>query len=272
MKTIKRVLSLFLSVAMVVTGVNLGMLSKVQAAETKNERYYREITGTFYGTDGNQVSLGTSTPLSADGSAECAASIKGTTYDGNNTSNWGSARYGCLVFQIPKDMELTNLHSATVTLKIKRVANLSTNGWMKVALYETNNPEITSGSPESSYSVKNGYHGVDSAFWSEETVSDRDDAKNLQSIHFNVMDAVRSVDMENGRLVLRVQVPRAGIAFNDNTPATLTIDATTPTTASVEYVDEQGNKIQNDKALNLSVGSRYTYDMLDEEKTLTIDG
>ena len=272
MKTIKRVLSLFLSVAMVVTGVNLRMLSKVQAAETKNERYYREITGTFYGTDSNQVSLGTSTPLSADGSAECAASIKGTTYDGNNTSNWGSARYGCLVFQIPKDMELTNLHSATVTLKIKRVANLSTNGWMKVALYETNNPEITSGKPESNYSVKNGYHGVDSAFWSEETVSDRDDAKNLQSIHFNVMDAVRSVDMENGRLVLRVQVPRAGIAFNDNTPATLTIDATTPTTASVEYVDEQGNKIQNDKTLDLSVGSRYIYDILDEEKTLTIDG
>lgn len=191
MKTVKRTLSLFLSVAMVVTGVNLGTLSKVQAAEIKNETYYREVTGTFYGTEGNQVSLGTSTELSAEGSAACAASIKGTTYDGGNTSNWGSARYGCLVFQIPTDMDLTNLQSASVTLKIKRVANLSTNGWMKVALYETNNPQITSGSPESNYSVKNGYHGVDSAFWSEEKISDRDDANNLLSIHFNVKDAVQ---------------------------------------------------------------------------------
>ncbi len=272
MKTVKRALSLFLSVAMVVTGVNLGTLSKVQAAEIKNETYYREVTGTFYGTEGNQVSLGTSTELSAEGSAACAASIKGTTYDGGNTSNWGSARYGCLVFQIPTDMDLTNLQSASVTLKIKRVANLSTNGWMKVALYETNNPQITSGSPESNYSVKNGYHGVDSAFWSEEKISDRDDANNLLSIHFNVKDAVQNVDMENGRLVLRVQVPRAGIGFNDNTPATLMIDATTPTNASVEYVDEQGNKIQNDKILDVSVGSRYTYDILNEEKTLTKDG
>ena len=169
-------------------------------------------------------------------------------------------------------MDLTNLQSASVTLKIKRVANLSTNGWMKVALYETNNPQITSGSPESNYSVKNGYHGVDSAFWSEEKISDRDDANNLLSIHFNVKDAVQNVDMENGRLVLRVQVPRAGIGFNDNTPATLMIDATTPTNASVEYVDEQGNKIQNDKILDVSVGSRYTYDILNEEKTLTKDG
>lgn len=67
MKTVKRALSLFLSVAMVVTGVNLGTLSKVQAAEIKNETYYREVTGTFYGTEGNQVSLGTSTELSAEG-------------------------------------------------------------------------------------------------------------------------------------------------------------------------------------------------------------
>ena len=272
MKIVKRALSLFLSVAMVVTGVNLGTLSKVQAAEIKNETYYREVTGTFYGTEGNQVSLGTSTQLSAEGGAACAASIKGTTYDGSNTSNWGSARYGCLVFQIPTDMDLTNLQNASVTLKIRRVANLSTNGWMKVALYETNNPQITSGSPESNYSVKNGYHGVDSAFWSEEKISDRDDANNLQIVHFNVKDAVQNVDMENGRLVLRVQVPRAGIAFNDNTPATLMIDATTPTNASVEYVDEQGNKIQNDKILDVSVGSRYTYDILNEEKTLTKDG
>lgn len=273
MKTVKRILSLFLSVAMVVTGVNLGMPSKVQAAETRNEQYYREnIIGTFYGTDGNQVSLGTSTPLSAEGSAACAASIKGTTYNGDETSNWGSPRYGCLVFQIPNDMNLTNLQSASLTLKIKKVSNLGNGGWMKVALYETNNPEITSGSPEGNYSVKNGYHGVDSAFWSEERVSDRDNANNLLDVHFDVKDAVENVDMQNGRLVLRVQVPRAGIAFNNNTPASLTIDATTPTNASVEYVDEQGKKIQGDKILDVSVGSRYTYDIPNEEKTLTIDG
>ncbi len=273
MKTVKRVISIFLSFAMVMTGVNLGSLSKVQAAETKGEQYYREnITGTFYGTDGNQISLGTNTQLSADGSAACAASIKDTTYGGNNTTNWGSERFGCLVFQIPKDMDLTNLQTASVTLKLKKVANLGDNGWMKIALYETNNPQITSGSPESNYSVKNGYHGVDSAFWSEERVSDREDANNLQAVHFDVKDAVQNVDMENGRLVLRVQVPRAGIGFNDNTPATLTIDATTQTNASVEYVDEQGQKLRSDKILDLSVGSRYTYDILNEEQVLTKDG
>ena len=256
----KRFLAWLLTVAMVITSVNLGLIETAKAEEIKSELYYKDgIVGTFFGTDGNQIS--TSDGNNTAGTNTHAPAISGTTWGGGGT-NWGSNRFGCLVFQIPTNMELTALKSARVTLRVKRVANLD--NWMKIALYETENPVITSGSPETNYAAKNGYNGVESAIWSEETVSNMSNAD--YPVHFDVTEVVRNVNMENGRLVLRVQVPRAGVEFVSNTPATLTIDATTPTEITVKYVNSAGSEIRDSKTVDACIGSKYTYEPIQEQR------
>ena len=64
MKIGKRALSLFLTVAMVVTGVNLGTLSKVQAAEHPITLQAERFEGAGVQTTAGQVGIGTTNSLS----------------------------------------------------------------------------------------------------------------------------------------------------------------------------------------------------------------
>lgn len=285
MRTAKRVLSLVLSLAMLLTGVNLGTPTSVQAAETKNEKYLQSVNGTFEHSanengvtritvgDKNKDDDGKDITLREEGSKFHAPYIPGETL-GSGFDNCGSNRYGCLVFSMPANMDFTQISSAKVSFSVNGASNVNnSNGWVKAALYQTENKEVTAGD-ETTYAAINDDYSKDAAMWSDKKITDENSLVNEASgiiktgqINFDVKKAVEAA-VQNGdeRLVLRLQVPRGGLIVDSTKDITLTIDTSIPATVTVDYVDGEGNKIQDSKTVDVSLGSKYTYDIPDEDK------
>jgi len=278
----KRFLAWFLSAALTITSVNIGTAVSVNAKEVVSKTYYQEVTGEFKGTDGNQVTLtGTQSKQSVEGTDVQAPFIEGETVkSGAGASACGTYRYGCLVYDIPSEMDITNLNKVTVSLYVNDVSNSNSGSgqWMKVALYETTNPdkESITASDVSTYPFATDEYGAYKMYWSDEKAGYGDSEAVLKDyIHFDVTEAFETAyNAGKNNLVLRVMIPRAGINFGDAAtyPTTLTIDATTETSFVVNYVDEEGNPLKDAKENSVYVGSQYTYEVSEDEKTIVKDG
>lgn len=284
----KRLLSILLAVAMVITGVNLGTLTSVEAAEVKSETYYLEKTGVFYGhksdnsgdikvgTDSGQITL--NNPMASDnlstdnilGTASQAPYTSETASGGLNEC--GGQRNGCIVFDLSQtSMNLSSLNSAQISLSIADVSNSGdSKQWFKVALYETANSTTVNAEDESTYAAL--AYTETSPIWSAEKISGSGAAGTVNkggTIHFDVKDVFKAAYEKGDRnIVFRVQIPRAGFTFNN---IKLTIDATVPTKATVKYVDKQNNELQDSKEVDVSVGSQYTYEIPEDEKRINTE-
>lgn len=283
MKKGKRVLSLFLAVAMVITGVNLGGLTSVKAAEVKSEKYYLETKGVFYGhksdntdnirkgTDEGQITLKTVGGITISKSNTTGnasqAPFTGESASGE-TDECGGQRNGCIAFDLSQtSMDLTNLKSAQISMKITDVSNSgSSNQWFRAALYETANNVSVNAEDESTYAALS--YTKDSPIWSKEKISGSNASGTVNkggTIHFDVKDAFKAAYEKGDRnIVYRVQLPRAGFQFDT---IRLTIDATTATKTTIKYVDETGAEFDS-KQVDVYAGSQYTYDIPEDEKII----
>lgn len=274
MKQVKRMLSIFLSAAMVITGINLGTLLPVQAEEMKDPNYIMEVTGEFKGsaTDGD-ITIKTASD-SRDGSKNQAPYISGQTSNGS-IGNCGNDRYGCLVFPLPEGLKM--ISGATVTFSVTGANNVDNGGsWVKAALYQTENKNVTA-TDESTYRAINEDYSYEAAMWSDKKVTNQNNNVNEAAgviksgeLNFDVKKALEAAVAQNSeRLVLRVQAAKGGLKLNHDAPVKLTIDTSIPTTVTVKYVDAAGKELQNSKNVNVSVDSKYIYEVVDEEKKLT---
>lgn len=283
MKKGKRLLSILLAVAMVITGVNLGTLTPVEAAEVKSETYYLEKTGVFYGhkvnatddtkkgTDVGQITLKSVTETLSKNNktgTACQAPYTSETASGE-LDECGGQRNGCIVFDLSQtSMNLSSLNSAQISLSITDVSNSGdSKQWFKAALYETANNAAVDAEDESTYAAL--AYTETSPIWSAEKISGSGAAGTVNkggTIHFDVKDVFKAAYEKGDRnIVFRVQIPRAGFTFNN---IKLNVDATVPAKATVKYVDKQNNELQDSKEVDVSVGSQYTYDISDEEKRI----
>lgn len=279
----KRFLAWLMTAAMVVTSANLGTVANVKAEEVKSEKYYKEISGKFYsyhvgnskieknGTDDGQVTI--TGDVSNTGSKTHAPFITNETATGSADPTMGN-RVGCIVFSMP-EMSVTsdNLKTAQLSFKVTGISN-GNNNWFKVALYETENNEISGNDwTESSFAAKNNDYGSTAAIWSNEKISGSASGAVHKDgyVTFDIDKPFLSALNSNAdNLVLRVQVPKAGLTFDS---MKLTIDATTPAQVTVKYVNESNSELKESKTIDAHIGSKYTYEPTADEAVLrTEDG
>ncbi len=286
----KKFLSLFLAVAMTVTGVNLGTAPmQTKAAETLSTKYYQEIRGTLAGSGGQDQT--DSTIIAVKGNeqttegSEFGAPFTSDTASGAYSRGFGSRRVGCLQFTLP-DMELgadyANLKKATITLDVKETRNTNESGeFTSIALYQTANPASASAAEAATYAARDNNYGISAVIWGDKKLSQNKKEEGFiekGKVNFDVTEALKQAYTDgNNKLVLRVHTPHAGFVVYDERAAEanhplLTIDATTDTSVTINYVDGQNNAIKEPKTVGVKVGSSYTYEVEESERILVKDG
>lgn len=286
----KKFLSLFLAVAMTVTGVNLGTAPmQTKAAETFSDKYYQEIRGTLAGSGGQDVKDATIIAVkgneqTTEGS-ELGAPFTSDTASGAYNRGFAGSRVGCLQFTLP-DMELgadyANLKKATITLDVKETRNTNESGeFTSIALYQTANPASASAAEAATYAARDNNYGISAVIWGDKKLSQNKKEEGFiekGKVNFDVTEALKQAYTDgNNKLVLRVHTPHAGFVVYDERAAEanhplLTIDATTDTSVTINYVDGQNNAIKEPKTVGVKVGSSYTYEVEDSERVLIKDG
>lgn len=277
MKTIKRVLSLFLSVAMVVTGVNLGMLSKVQAAEQQPVILQAErFEGAGAQADASKVGIGTTNSGNSDnrknGNNNGAAFRQGeTAYQAQG--GIGSARTGAIQFDVSQFTSSEEIDEAILTIQVTgTMGNLSSSVWTKAAIFQTDNPASwtvktatdAKDVPEADrlgpdFPAKGGDYSYDATMWSKENIYQKNQT---QTITFDVARALKAaIDTGGKHMVLRLQTVAEGFnvagkrtASDATAPAdvpTLTVTTSKKSVVAVEYLDEAQNKLRENKIINL---------------------
>ncbi len=286
----KKFLSLFLAVAMTVTGVNLGTVPmQTKAAETFSDKYYQEIRGTLAGSGGQDQT--DSTIIAVKGNeqttegSEFGAPFTSDTASGAYSRGFGSRRIGCLQFTLP-DMELgadyANLKNATITLDVKETRNTNESGeFTTIALYQTQNSASASVTEAATYAARDNNYGISAVIWGDKKLSQNKKEEGFiekGKVNFDVTEALKQAYTDgNNKLVLRVHTPHAGFVVYDERAAEanhplLTIDATTDTSVTINYVDGQNNAIKEPKTVGVKVGSSYTYEVEESERILVKDG
>ena len=286
----KKFLSLFLAVAMTVTGVNLGTAPiQTKAAETLSTKYYQEIRGTLAGSGGQDQT--DSTIIAVKGNeqttegSEFGAPFTSDTASGAYSRGFAGSRVGCLQFTLP-DMELgadyANLKKATITLDVKETRNTNESGeFTSIALYQTANPASASAAEAATYAARDNNYGISAVIWGDKKLSQNKKEEGFiekGKVNFDVTEALKQAYTDgNNKLVLRVHTPHAGFVVYDERAAEanhplLTIDATTDTSVTINYVDGQNNAIKEPKTVGVKVGSSYTYEVEESERILVKDG
>ncbi|MCI8490757.1 MAG: hypothetical protein HFJ04_11070 [Lachnospiraceae bacterium] len=291
----KRFLAWLLSLAMVVTSVNLGTAASVKAEEVKSEKYYQNIKGTIGNTGGQanntkHAMVAMAGNVSSSGTDSVAPSGEEHSKGG---SGFGSARIGCIQFNLPQNMELGDQYTANITLHIAEINNVekSKGEYTSVALYQTSNPDSVSlgasGDPKTFPAIDPDTGDAETnayayPIWSDQTITKVGGANTDVStnvLNFDVTNAVKVAYAANKtKLVLRAQVPIAGVwIWNEQADTALhpelTIDATTPAQVTVKYVNENNDELKESKTVDVHIGSKYTYEPTEDEAVLrTEDG
>ena len=184
----KKFLSLFLAVAMTVTGVNLGTVPmQTKAAETFSDKYYQEIRGTLAGSGGQDVKDATIIAVkgneqTTEGS-ELGAPFTSDTASGAYNRGFAGSRVGCLQFTLP-DMELgadyANLKNATITLDVKETRNTNESGeFTTIALYQTQNSASASVTEAATYAARDNNYGISAVIWGDKKLSQNKKEENI---------------------------------------------------------------------------------------------
>lgn len=283
----KRLLSWLLTAAMVITGVNLGTLTPVQAAAGDSE--YDLVLERFESganNDANQsgkLAFITTSENNDTGNMNKGAGVNGTTY-GGGPSVCGNNRAAGIQFKLPENVKAEEIDSAILTINVANVEGCNLNsGWTKAALYETANPTSWSltGSEGNSGNLKdipsvNGYE-QNATIWSKENIA----GNSLGAKTFDVTGAIKNAVNTEGltSIVLRLQTVRGGFkvsglktASDTEIPAnapTLKVITSKKSSATVKYLDQSGNELKEAKTIEMvKVASPYTYEIAEDEKQI----
>lgn len=283
----KRLLSWLLAAAMVITGVNLGTVTPVQAAAGDNE--YDLVLERFESganndaNQNNKLVFITTSENNDTGNENKGAGVNGTTY-GGGPSVCGNNRAAGIQFKLPENVTAEEVDSAILTLNVANVDGCNLNsGWTKAALYETANPTswTLAGSDSNSGNLKdipsvNGY-AKDATIWSNENIA----GNSLGAKTFDVTGAVKNAVSTEGvtSIVLRLQTVRGGFKVSglktasdteipENAP-TLKVIASKKSSVTVKYLDESNQELKEAKTIeSVKVAAPYTYEVAEDEKQI----
>ncbi len=267
----KKFIGYLLVVAIVASLLPFGAISALASSNEYTVVSYGQSggasgTGIFLGANGTEATKGRAAKVDADGNPTCHSS----------SATVASSRTGVLTFDIDRTA-CVNLKSAVLKLKVTECnhtidSNIGEGtGWMKIAVYETeNNPDLTykvGNMTESTYAAKNNDYSAAATMWSNEKVY-----RSGGNITVDVTRAVINAWQKNEQnsapgerfpVVLRLQVPAAGcnIAVAGADAPKLEISTGIKTGATVKFVDEDGNRIAEDKVLDdVYIGDRFAPD------------
>lgn len=322
MRNRKRFLSLVLSLALSVTMIPAGSLGTVHAETKEGQEIVTQNNGTAispvitpsvvkvseFDGSGNQdntdgtVVIATGTKKVTSGSDTTAAYIEGETGtipSDNDGSVFGSARVGCLKFQLPEVGADRMIDSAQVKINLNKSNNLN-NATTKLGLYEvTADPTKVVVTNPSTYPAKNNDYSAKATVYSNEWVTkDNLDVEKNQTgkyldLTFNVTDFVKNAYTSGtGYGVFRLQTVVSGVWVHDKDSAnapTLTVntisaqDGVNADAAALELPERTESDLElpltglrgttitwtSNKEEIISTEGKVTQQNTDEEVTLT---
>lgn len=153
------------------------------------------------------------------GSATRAKNVSGVSHSGS-PSVMGSDRIGVMEFEIDSDINPAEIGKAEINFYVNDVHNNIGDEWIRLAFYETNNPEIDSyslgGMDANAYLQINDDYSANATYWSDEKIYTDSEgwmSANVTGLIVNVLDNYR----KNGgtadklKVVVRMLVPFAGV-------------------------------------------------------------
>ncbi len=163
------------------------------------------------------------------GTATRAKNVSGVSHSGGAVL--GSARVGVMEFEIDSDINPADIGKASINFYVNDVHNNLGDGWIRLAFYETANPEITEyklgGMDDTAYLQVNDDYSATATYWSDQklyTDSVGWMSANVTGIIVNALDNYRKMGgtEEKIRIVVRMLVPFAAVnidaAESSNTP------------------------------------------------------
>ncbi len=186
---------------------------------------YTEEKGISYkatnsGYSGNAFGEGVfvATGEASHGTATRAKNVSGVSHSGGAVL--GSARVGVMEFEIDSDINPADIGKASINFYVNDVHNNLGDGWIRLAFYETANPEITEyklgGMDDTAYLQVNDDYSATATYWSDQklyTDSVGWMSANVTGIIVNALDNYRKMGGtdEKIRVVIRMLVPFAAV-------------------------------------------------------------
>lgn len=279
----KRILSILLAVAMVITGVNIGALAPVEAAERSQsvtlqaERF--EGSGS---QSGNEVLIATTHGESSRNGDNSAAAFRNNVTANKSDGGLGSSRIGALQFDVSQFTSIEEIDEAVLTIHVNSTNQNLGDSWTKAGIFQTENNTDWSVSKDdqlgSGFPAIGADYSYDATIWSKENIA----KNNTGAKTFDVTNALKAaITAGNPHMVLRLQTVTAGFlvagfrAANAEAPAnvpTIVVSTSKKSTATVKYLNKQNSEIKEAKTIELvKVGSPYTYEIPDDEKRITTE-
>ena len=279
----KRILSILLAVAMVITGVNIGALAPVEAAERSQsvtlqaERF--EGSGS---QSGNEVLIATTHGESSRNGDNSAAAFRNNVTANKSDGGLGTSRVGALQFDVSQFTSIEEIDEAVLTIHVNSTNQNLGDSWTKAGIFQTENNTDWSVSKDdqlgSGFPAIGADYSYDATIWSKENIA----KNNTGAKTFDVTNALKAaITAGNPHMVLRLQTVTAGFlvagfrAANAEAPAnvpTIVVSTSKKSTATVKYLNKQNSEIKEAKTIELvKVGSPYTYEIPDDEKRITTE-
>lgn len=288
----KRFLVWLLSLAMVVTSVNLGTAASVKAEESGTITINGTLEGTGIQADGTNKGTtlvggsGSENDKGGETYAYCALWDTVRQYDALETPS-----VGCLRFDLPENLNADNIASASITLNVKAATSTDSQGnnaykcYTKIALYQTENPLNAVPDDPKTYLAVNNDYSKEKAVWGSQfftgysnprVLTDNQNKLPVKSGEdtFSVTEYIKSAyENSKGTLVLRALTPKAGVyIYNQNSEykPTLTIKTNTAASGNITVKFVCGEKELKASKTNYyaKVGTSFTYVPTQDEAVL----
>lgn len=202
-------------------------------------------------------------------SATRAPSVSGVSHN-SGSATLSSARIGAIEFEIDSSIDPSTVSDATFNFYVNKVHENLYSKWMRLGVYQTENPYIEEYSlgkmDENKYTAINNDYSENAVFWSNEEISSSSTGWKTVNIMKIVVDALKeSNKAEKVRIVLRLQVPTAGLYIatsqDDNAPY---LTVTTSKTAVLAHYDFES--LTEDGKIKDITGNGYDAMLLGDAK------
>ncbi|MBQ8541817.1 MAG: hypothetical protein IJ435_10160 [Clostridia bacterium] len=221
-----------------------GVRAVYEKSDEKGLCYFATRSGYSGTTDGTGIMVATG---GGDyGTAERAPSVSGVSHQ-SGSATLGSARVGVIEFEIDSSIDPGSINNAKLNLYVKKVhANLYAK-WMRLAVFQTENPNIAEyslgGMDYSLYPATGEDYSENAVYWSNEEISSSALGWKTVDIRKIIVDALDESNKTGNpskkiKVVLRLQVPTAGLYIasseDENAPY---INITTSNDSLLAYYD-----------------------------------
>lgn len=187
--------------------------------KVKKDSLTYKATNAGYSGTASETGIMVATGGSSYASATRAPSVSGVSHN-SGSATLGSARVGVVEFEIDSSITPGSVSNVTLNLFVKKVhANLYSK-WMRLGVYATGNPDISSytlGEMDYNlYPAANNDYSANAVYWSNEEISSSSTGwktVDIRKIIVDALDEAKEADNTAGKIkiVLRLQVPTAGL-------------------------------------------------------------